>query len=291
MITVEIVYPQEAFTCVRTDEMPFDCSESEKFYELNRILGLKDDSGVDDGDNNQLNEFSSNNNENIRISPEEKIKPTAIIENMKKDKVVPVVKTPSRNTVQNNLHRVPIFRRTTTENQYSVYEASTEKFVAATNYDGSNKISTISSIDRIGTTVYPPTDVAEFNTEQPNETTQESIAESTSTIQSSFDTDLTTIGVPQEILGITNTRIVPDLYEVVKSTEAPVEQQKAADEVVESIKFLQNIFPAQNLPLNGKLAVVPSTIDDLRNKRFLFKADSIKNRQKLFEKLNDKQKV
>lgn len=41
---------QELFTCVRNDEMQFDCAESERYYELNRNIGLiKDDVGDVDG--------------------------------------------------------------------------------------------------------------------------------------------------------------------------------------------------------------------------------------------------
>lgn len=62
----------------------------------------------------------------------------------------------------------------------------------------------------------------------------------------------------------TKASFVPDLYET--------SNQSKADEVVDSIKQLQKLFP--------------SSADDSREKRFLFRSESVKNRQKLFEMLN-----
>lgn len=69
-----------------------------------------------------------------------------------------------------------------------------------------------------------------------------------------------------------NTRIVPDLNENGLG-DAANDQLKVTDEVIDSIKQLQNILPSDD--------------DDLRAKRILHQNDSIKTRFSLFDALNN----
>lgn len=291
---------------MRTDEMPFDCADSEKFYDLNRFLGLKDELSTSDVDSNELNAVSATGAEHIRNGAGEKPK-AEVTETIQKDKLVnvPVIKAPVRNRPQVPLHRAPISRRTTTSpppttTQYSTSAETTEKYIPTTIYqpeasiglDNGKLSETTSSdgVDKIETTTYLSIDSSEAATEQSTDafsTTQRNIAEITTILnnQNEFGRDQTTISAPT--VGIT--RIIPELIESGKSTERVTERAKTTDEVVESIKLLQNIFPSQNLQLNGKLSLAPT--DDLRSKRFLFKADSVRNRQKLFAKLNSRPEI
>lgn len=227
--------------------MTSDCSESERFYELNRILGAKEEVNTEEVTTNDISEnFKLNqnvNNQRFRVTPSSTINPV-------------------RYTSQEGLFRNPAYRRPTVAVESNSILENTEKNTPLyTRFP-----ERINSESIRETTVLAPRD---------DQTTLK--RDLTTSNFDNFDLTTTTFGNlnANENSEYTttkndmNTRIVPDLLEMNENVNL---SEKATDEIVDTIKNLQNIFP--------------SASDDSRTKRFLFKADSVKNRQKLFNILN-----
>lgn len=255
---------QEAFTCVRTDELNFECSDSERFYELNRILGFKDETAVEEVSNNDIyhstgkitNKYGDNNRR--YGSPVE--------------------------PVQQQQHQ----HHTTAAANYRSPVASHASTAAINGFYGATS----------GDSIYPMTaDTKTLPGEQ--QPTVESTAatmpiplatdESTTSAEPSTVADFEPERSPEPLYtrfpvrgayttarSELNTRIVPELYEngLGESPESAEDQSKATDEVVDSIKHLQSILP-----------VIDD--DELRSKRVLHQSDSIKSRYNLFDALNN----
>lgn len=233
-----------------------DCSESERFYELNRILGIKEEVNTEEVTTNELisndNKF---NNDGNRFVQQNKI------ENNQRFRVTPPSTiNPVRYTAQEGGFRSPIYKRTTIPNEF--HSDSTEKIIYSTRFP-----ERYSELNR---------DKGELFTTTPRDDTTTN--RELTTNYDNFDFTTNSEKRPDFTYAVNeytttrndqNTRIVPDLLEMNDRNTAN------ADEVVDTIKQLQNIFPS-------------SGTDDSRTKRFLFKADSVKNRQKLFTSLNNK---
>lgn len=248
-------YLQEAFTCVRTDEMNFDCTDSEKFYELNRILGLKEETSTEEITSNELAPIPSQ--EYTKSKPEQKIAEVPIVKETNAQRF----KVPAYSA--NNLNRIstPI---TNTRNQNAkkttihpiVSTSNTDRVAQTTNFREPTGETTLN--DFTASTTFPPINIAQFF----ELTTRRPFNFPTTTFGE--NAEYTTAGtVVADFEQATKASFVPDLYET--------SNQSKADEVVDSIKQLQKLFPSNT---------------DERSKRFLFKSDSVKNRQKLFEMLN-----
>ncbi|XP_031619483.1 uncharacterized protein LOC116338410 [Contarinia nasturtii] len=254
----ETTFNQEAFTCVRTDEMNIDCTESEKFYELNRILGLKEETTTDEVTSNELSQTDSNksNSDDRFIS--------AFQNKENNQRYKPLINNPNRYAqTQTAASRNQIVKKTTT-NPYI------NSAVQTTNLNIDRESVTANQL--IPSTTFPPVNIAQFfelttrrNGFNPQTITTYDNAEYTTEFASTVSpNDLTTANTNKYD---SNTQIIPDLIEESSNTD-----HSHTDEIVESIKQLQKLYP--------------SAADDSREKRFLFKADSVKNRQKLFEMLN-----
>lgn len=242
--------------------MNFDCTDSEKFYELNRILGLKEETTTDEVTSNELTP-----GENIKLNSAEKFHNIQNTENNQRFKA-PAASSSSRIAPIRN----QILKRTTTTPYIS-----TERIPQTTNYReyniDRNDQSTVAN-ELIPSTQLSPVNIAQFF----DLTTRKTFNYPSTTFSenSEFTTDYA--GNAGSWTGIandfttnkydSNTRIVPDLIE----NDGKNAEKTKADEVVESIKQLQHFYP--------------TSVADSREKRFLFKIDSVKNRQKLFEMLN-----
>lgn len=265
---------QEAFTCVRTDEMNIDCTDSEKFYELNRILGLKEETSTDEVTSNELTL-----NENDKSHSDEKLNGLENNENNQRFKVQTASHSSRIQTQTGSTRNQPAKR--TTAIPYSS-ATNTEKVIQTTNYREFNgdRNDLTTERDLIPSTTYSPVNIAQFF----DLTTKKLFNYPTTTSIANDNFEYTTepfVANAEQLTtstGSTNgfvtnkydisTRIVPELIE----NNGKNSDQTKTDEVVESIKQLQKHFP--------------TTLNDSRENRFLFKADSVKNRQKLFEMLN-----
>lgn len=227
--------------------MRSDCSESERFYELNRILGIKEEVNTEEVTTNEIGEnFKLNqnlNNQRFRVTPSSTINPVHY-------------------TSQEGLFRNPAYRRPTVAvESNSILENTEKNSPLYTRFP-----ERINSESIRETTVFAPRDdqttlkrdITTSNFDNFDLTTT-----NTAYMNANENSDYTTTKNDM------NTRIVPNLLEMNENTNSDI---KATDEIVDTIKNLQNIFP--------------SASDDSRTKRFLFKADSVKNRQKLFNILN-----
>lgn len=231
--------------------MRSDCSESERFYELNRILGMKEEVNTEEvttneiSDNFKLNQ-NVNNYQRFRVTPSSTINPV-------------------RYTSQEGLFRNPAYRQPTVAVESNSILENTEKniplytrFPERINGDVSvHETTAFGSRDDPSTTL--KRDITTSNFDNFDVTTTTTIAN----LNANENSEYTTTKIDM------NTRIVPDFLETNENADSDI---KATDEIVDTIKNLQNIFP--------------SAADDSRTKRFLFKADSVKNRQKLFHILN-----
>lgn len=236
--------------------MNFDCTDSEKFYELNRILGLKEETTTEEITSNELTPISAEANTKTRPSELNQLNDASTKENNQRFK--PIYNNPNRISTPsvNNRNQIP---KKTTQNTLTS-AANTERAPQTTNFRefssiaDRNSLLTTTTHDPIPSTTFPPVNIAQFF----DLTTRKTFNYPTTTVtgNSEYSTDFDQS---------TRTSFVPDLYE-------NNDQSKKADEVVESIKQLQKLFP--------------SNVDDSREKRFLFKSDSVKNRQKLFDMLN-----
>lgn len=242
--------------------MNFDCTDSEKFYELNRILGLKEETSTEEITSNALGPLSSQ--ENAKSKSTQKLSDKiSIRENVSHRIGVPThsgthhsnrISTPTVATARNQ-----IVKKTTISPFIGV--SNTDRISQTTNFRESTGETTLKEF--IASTTFPPVNIAEFfeiTTRRPFTFPTTMLGANTEfiTATSNAATDMeqpTTKG-----------NFIPDLYEP--------NGQSTADEIVDSIKQLQSLFPS-------------NADDDSREKRVLFKAaDSVQNRQKLFEMLN-----
>lgn len=237
--------------------MNFDCTDSEKFYELNRILGLKEETSTEEITSNELAPISSH--EINKSKSGQKLTEIPIIKENNSQRF----KVPARNTINTNHILTPI---ATTRNQNAHKKTTTTPFVSISNTDRVSPQTTnfrestgeTTMNEFIASTTFPPINIAQFfelTTRRPFNFLTTTYGE---------NTEYTTASTVADTEQSTRANFVPDLYET--------NNQSKADEVVDSIKQLQKLFP--------------SSADDSREKRFLFKSDSVKNRQKLFEMLN-----
>lgn len=251
--------------------MNFDCTDSERFYELNRILGLKEETTTEEVTTNEL--IPSENN---KSNSGDRFYTLQNKENNQR-LTVPLINNPNRYAAQTAI-RNQISRRTTASPYINT--ENTEKIAQTTNVrdfniDKSDSAVTINEF--IPSTTFPPVNIAQFF----DLTTRKLFnlppvaATTTFTINddnSEYTTDYAVTGSVNEFATNkydSNTRIIPDLIEDGNKNDGDL---VGADEVVDSIKQLQKLFPSTN--------------DDSREKRLLVKTDSIKNRQKLFQLLN-----
>lgn len=242
--------------------MNFDCTDSEKFYELNRILGLKEETSTEEITSNELAPIPASPQENSKSKSGQKLTDIPIVKENNSQRF----KVPTYSA--NNFNRISSTPIATTRNQ-NAKKTTTTPFVASisntdrvsqtTNFRESTGETTLNEFT--ASTTFPPINIAQYfelTTRRPQfnflTTTFGDNAEYTTASKTVADFDQST----------TKTNFVPDLYET--------SNQSKADEVVDSIKQLQKLFPSNS--------------DDSREKRFLFKSDSVKNRQKLFEMLN-----
>lgn len=272
--------------------MNIDCSESERFYELNRILGLKKDEGnAEEVTNNDLGSISNEqiksngvNGENLNVQHNK--------ESYQRFRVTPTSTiNPVRYTSHEGLFRRPIYtRRTTIPSESEDNAEITENYIQTTpnrftdrfgEYNRDKGEAATIFNNNFFTTTNTPRDDAYQSTTRKNwittnnydvidyTTNMNNVAENVEKFPGQTFSNEYTTGRPGAIES--NTRIVPDLIESNENGNSNT-MSKVTDEVVDTIKHLQNIFP--------------SGADDSRTKRLLAKTDSIKNRQSLFDKLN-----
>lgn len=232
--------------------MMFDCTDSEKFYELNRILGLKEETSTEEITSNELAPISSQETNKSKSGQ----KLAQMNENNSQRFKVPIRNTSNANR-NSATTRNQNAKRTTTIPFVST--SNTDRVSQTTNFRESTGETTLNEF--IASTTLPPINIAQFFELTTRRPFNQFL---TTTFGESADYDTTVSNVP-DTEQTTRAIFVPDLYETSN-------QQSKADEVVDSIKQLQKLFPSNS--------------DDSREKRFLFKSDSVKNRQKLFEMLN-----
>lgn len=244
--------------------MPFNCADSEQFYELNRYLGLRDEAPEELGSN--ALDANEGNDSKLRITERPQSTFTSAT----------TTTTAKPSTSQHReMSRIPIYHRrhyTTLSTAAPQTESTTE--------DTSTPIA-FTEVAKRRTNV---------NGQRPPPNSYENLFETTefasteTPIQTTFQDYVSTEQEPVS-------RIVPDLIEVSESSDKPTGQTEAkiTDDVIQNIKQLQNILPAtiqerflQNAPTRSSL----STIKDQRRKRFLFTADAIENRRRLFSRSN-----
>lgn len=261
--------------------MPFSCDESEKFYELNRLLGFN---GHLDENDLELEESSNFKSSEKKRDPAVKaaerrpaLRTTAATTTTPTTATTAAPRASLRTTSAPRRSTVKLSRRTTTPfqtrsttttaaptTQAPQVTTSREEHLALTTFVYENGDSTTERIE-----------IADTSTQRDNDLDF--------LLSDGFDGNVSTT-IPFEDYVTTvrddNQRIIPELVE--SSTNGQIidsPETNAAAEVVKSIKQLQNILPF-------KSASTHLPLDEPRRNRFLFKADSIANRKKLFDKLN-----
>lgn len=271
--------------------MPFSCDESEKFYELNRLLGL----------NEQVDENDLDLGETSNFKPTERTEaPAAKV--VERRPAVPLRTTPASTTTTTTTKTTTTTlppKTTPRLTKAPTTRKPTMKFTRRTTTQAPLTTTTsrpITTTQAQTTTQFPITstqDYGEFTTifylnSEPKDATTARVDAIETTESNQFDFLLNdgkgSTVIPFEDYVTTvrdvNQRIVPELVEsningkIVDSSET-----NAAAEIVKSIKNIQNILPIMSAPSSLPL-------DDPRRNRFLFKADSVANRKKLFDKLN-----
>lgn len=262
--------------------MPFSCADSEQFYELNRYLGLRDEISDESISTNDLDATDQNESQ-LRISDRR--------QSLRVTSTPTTTTTTSTTTVRpsttqrKDISRVPIYRRTSTKkiNRPTLPSSTatpttvttTERYTVPTNSvfefteiveHRENVDATIDRTDSNGN-LFETTEFASVTT--PSGTT--------------FEDVVTTEGIPVA-------RIVPELIEVGGNDDRT--EAKITEDVIQNIKQLQNILPvsARNpgntQTLDALINSTPAAIEDQRRKRFLFTADAIESRRRLFNRLN-----
>lgn len=261
--------------------MQFDCNESEKFYELNRLLGFnghldENDLELEESSNLKSSEKkrdpavkAAERRPTLRTTAATTTKPTSATTAAPRTSLR-TTSVPRRSTVKLSLRTTTPFptRSTTTTaaptTQAPKVTTTREEHIALTTFAYEDDVSTTERIDITETSTYRDNDL--------NFLLDDGSDGNASTTMP-FEDYVTTVRDD-------NQRIIPDLVE--SSTNGQIidsPETNAAAEVVKNIKQLQNILPF-------KSASTHLPLDEPRRNRFLFKADSIANRKKLFDKLN-----
>lgn len=234
--------------------MNFDCTDSEKFYELNRILGLKEEASQEEITNNDLPSVPSKENSKSKSGQNS---PDIVVKEHSSQRF----KVPTHSANHANRISTPI---AATRNQ-NAKKTTTTPFISISNTDRVSQTTNLrestgeTTLNEFVASTFSPVNIAQFF----ELTTRRPFNFLTTTLGG--NTEYTTANIAGDSDQTTRANFVPDLYET--------SNQSKTDEVVDSIKQLQKLFPTNNA-------------DDSREKRFLFKSDSVKNRQKLFEMLN-----
>lgn len=261
--------------------MPFSCADSEQFYELNRYLGLRDEVSDEVGTNalDAIDEKGSK----VRISDRRQSLRTTTTPSTTTTSTTTTTTTARPSTTQRReMSRIPIYRRTSTRRTTLPSTTATPETVATTEVPTNSPVESTQSIEH-RTSVDGPSDYTNSyddllgtTAEWPSTTT---LAETT------FEDFVTTEALPA--------RIVPDLIEVGETNVKPIDRTEAkiTDALIQNIKQLQNILPAsasiqESTELITPITSSPTAIEDQRRKRFLFTADAIENRKRLFNRLN-----
>lgn len=262
MENYRVLYFQEAFTCVRGDEKNFDCTDSERFYELNRILGLKEETN-DDAINNDLAQTSIDYNVKSNVGNKLNLNVNNDI-----NQRIDLSESTTIDSIRYELptaYRNPIVRSstTTTEENLKPYN-----FITATNDVGKVTTTFSPNFEDATTKIFStPPQSTEFDSFEYTTNNNFDIGSKRKPIYTRFPVR----GYSTDRSETTNTRIIPDLYEIGfnNNNHKITDHSDAADQVIESIKQLQKNFP---------------NIDDAsRSKRFLLRND---NRHKYFDKLH-----
>lgn len=276
-------YLQEAFTCVRNDDMPFSCADSEQFYELNRYLGLRDEVSEEVGSN--ALDANDEKGSKLRVSDRRQSLRTTTTPSTTTTSTTTTTTTARPSTTQRReMSRIPIYRRTSTRRTTIPSSTAAPETVATTevNTTTDSPVEFAQNIEH-RTSVDGPVDYTNIYDNSLRTTTD--LPTTVTLAETTFEDFVTTEVLP--------TRIVPDLIEVgenhVKSTDRTA--AKITDELIQNIKQLQNILPASasiqgSTVMNTPITSTPTAIEDQRRKRFLFTADAIENRKRLFNRLN-----
>lgn len=269
--------------------MPFSCADSEQFYELNRYLGLRDEIS-EEIDTNAL-DVTDDRETQIRISDKrQSLRVTSTSTPSTTTRTTTTTTARPTTTQRREPPRIPIYRRTST------------KVVRRTTLP-----STTVAPETVATTelyVPPTTGAFDFTEVTEPATNVNGLSDITNSYGNLFETtELPGTAIPagttfEDFFSTERepfTRIVPNLIEVGGNNDKSVDgvEAKITDEVIQNIKQLQNIFPTSartgSQLENAPIISAPAASDDQRRKRFLFTADAIENRRRLFNRLNSNQ--
>lgn len=293
---------QEAFTCVRNDEMPFDCSESERFYDLNRNIGVKDE--VKEIESNELVAVTyGNRNEQYRdkivgIKRPALTSPTATVpQRSEASTSIPdvVISTVAPATVTVAVTENVQSSNSIAPGNPTLAQAPTVANVSYTSINRPTKTNTLleSALkqENFVKNIRAP-EIAEVTTDLSPTTIKED-EEAITEITTEFGPQTTVQVSTEEFL---YTRIVPELFEsnskILTSHVEPnlsgfvdAQQNSEADQLIRNIKQLQNsllgnvpapaIASTEQAPTEKPLPAAPRVP---LPRRFLFKADNLKNR-------------
>lgn len=264
--------------------MPFSCADSEQFYELNRYLGLRDDVSDEVG-SNALDAIDEKGTK-VRISDRRQSLRITTTPSTTTTSTTTTTTTARPSTTQRReMSRIPIYRRTSTRRTTLPSSTAPPQTVPTTEVNTTPTNSAIEFTQNIEhrTSVDGSDDYTNSYEESLGTTTD---LPSTATLEeTTFEDFVTTQILPA--------RIVPDLVEVGENNVKSIDRTEAkiTDELIQNIKQLQNILPAspsiqESTVLNTPITSTPTAIEDQRRKRFLFTADAIENRKRLFNRLN-----
>lgn len=266
--------------------MPFSCADSEQFYELNRYLGLRDEVSDEVGTNalDAIDEKGSN----VRISDRRQSLRTTTTPSTTTTSTTTTTTTARPSTThRREMSRIPIYRRTSTRRTTLPSTTATPETVTTTEIATAPTNSPVESTQSIEhrTSVNGPSDYTISYDDDGLLGTTADLPSTTTLAETTFEDFVTTETLPA--------RIVPDLLEVGETNVIPIDRTEAkiTAALIQNIKQLQNILPAsgsiqESTELDTPITSTPTAIEDQRRKRFLFTADSIENRKRLFNRLN-----
>lgn len=221
---------------------------------MNRILGLKDETIVEEVNNNDI---YHGNGKTINKHNENNRRGAAPIEPVQQF-------TTSANYYRTPIAHVPV-TAPTNNNFYNPSSVSTYQITANTKtLPHENQ----AIVEGTSETIAIPLDADESTTSSDITTSNYNVDRSPEPLYTRFPVRGSYTTVRNDL----NTRIVPDLNEN-GLDDASNDQLTVTDEVIDSIKQLQNILPSDD--------------DDLRAKRILHQNDSIRTRFNLFDALNN----
>lgn len=324
--------------------MQFNCADSERFYELNRNIGLVKDE-VEDVDRNDLDVASSlNRNNDQQESVTAKIAgyrkklltttttlPTSTVATTSSTTPIsfptyPSLKpkfsstkrayrtstTPkrvSRRTTTTTVTSQPTTRTTTarTTTTESPFKTTTsvqpfETLTTNMNYLNSIEEVVATTLDNLFFTTdnpsvfnpNPPRSEIKYNELEKRTPTYSNFENFDTTENSLATTSQAPVGDYATIINQAVTRILPELLESNDQQEKldahngrilDSEEAKVADDVVANIKQLQNIMSSKKASFPIGMRTMRGQWNQ-REKRFLFKGDTVRNRRKLFNTHN-----